>query len=111
MPRSPLASCSNQTLHEPGWQQLIFFRPDAHRSDLLILSRYLGREVAMTQRRLITQYRLPERRYLGPTSMDTEMAFLIANQAQESTYHPVIRASCCPTLAHALYQLTIAILS
>lgn len=32
-------------------------------------------------RRLFTQYALSSRLYLGPTSMDTEMAFLMVNQA------------------------------
>jgi hypothetical protein len=30
----------------------------------------------------LNRYDLPRRRYLGPTSMDTEMAFLMANVAQ-----------------------------
>ncbi|KAK9812920.1 hypothetical protein WJX72_005797 [[Myrmecia] bisecta] len=43
---------------------------------------YFGREVASSKRGLINQYALTRRRYLGPTSMDTEMAFIICNQAQ-----------------------------
>ena len=30
----------------------------------------------------LNRYDLPRRRYLGPTSMDTEMAFLMANIGQ-----------------------------
>ena len=43
---------------------------------------YFGRQVAVTDRSVIHRYALPERAYLGPTSMDTEMAFVICNQAQ-----------------------------
>lgn len=49
---------------------------------------YFGREVAFNNRGVIARYGLPRRRYLGPTSMDTEMAFIICNQVQH-TYHPV----------------------
>ena len=43
---------------------------------------YFCREVAVSRRSIIRQYSLTTRRYLGPTSMDTEMAFLMCNQAQ-----------------------------
>ena len=43
---------------------------------------YFGRQVAVSDRTVISRYALPKRAYLGPTSMDTEMAFLICNQAQ-----------------------------
>ena len=43
---------------------------------------YFCREVAVCKRSIIKQYSLTTRRYLGPTSMDTEMAFLMCNQAQ-----------------------------
>lgn len=43
---------------------------------------YFGREIANTDRSIIHRFGLPRRKYLGPTSMDTEMAFLICNQAQ-----------------------------
>lgn len=43
---------------------------------------YFGREVGVGNRRVISQYALPKRVYLGPTSMDTEMAFLMCNQAE-----------------------------
>ena len=32
-------------------------------------------------RRVLFDYALPKRAYLGPTSMDTEMAFIMCNQA------------------------------
>ncbi|KAK2076934.1 hypothetical protein QBZ16_005162 [Prototheca wickerhamii] len=43
---------------------------------------YFGRQVAVTDRSIIKQYELPARRYLGPTSMEAEMAFLMCNQAR-----------------------------
>ena len=43
---------------------------------------YFGREVGVGNRRVIAQYALPKRVYLGPTSMDTEMAFVMCNQAK-----------------------------
>lgn len=43
---------------------------------------YFGREVACTDRSIIHKYGLPHRKYLGPTSMDTEMAFIMCNQGQ-----------------------------
>ena len=49
---------------------------------------YFTRQVALgSHRNVIQQYCLPQRVYLGPTSMDTEMAFIMCNQAQ---------VSCCP---------------
>ena len=47
---------------------------------------YFGREVARCKsRHVLSRYALPQRCYLGPTSMDTEMAFLMCNQAQART--------------------------
>lgn len=46
---------------------------------------YFGRDIANTDRSIIHRFGLPRRKYLGPTSMDTEMAFLICNQAQVYT--------------------------
>ena len=44
---------------------------------------YFCREVATNSARsTIRPYALQSRRYLGPTSMDTEMAFIMCNQAQ-----------------------------
>ncbi len=44
---------------------------------------YFTRQVALgSHRNVIAQYGLPQRVYLGPTSMDTEMAFIMCNQAQ-----------------------------
>ncbi|KAL4439704.1 hypothetical protein ABPG75_002705 [Micractinium tetrahymenae] len=40
---------------------------------------YFGREVAAGDRSVVSTYDLRRRRYLGPTSMDTEMAFLMCN--------------------------------
>lgn len=41
---------------------------------------FFGREVGAADRKLIPTYQLKSRTYLGPTSMDAEMAFLMANQ-------------------------------
>lgn len=43
---------------------------------------YFGREVAASDRSVIKRYELPSRRYLGPTSMEAEMAFIMCNQAK-----------------------------
>ncbi|KAL2343723.1 hypothetical protein Fmac_005008 [Flemingia macrophylla] len=42
---------------------------------------FFGREVGVADRKLIPTYQLKSRNYLGPTAMDAEMAFLMANQA------------------------------
>lgn len=42
---------------------------------------FFGREVGAADRKLIPTYQLKSRNYLGPTAMDAEMAFLMANQA------------------------------
>ncbi|WVZ23610.1 hypothetical protein V8G54_002154 [Vigna mungo] len=42
---------------------------------------FFGREVGGAVRKLIPTYQLKSRNYLGPTAMDAEMAFLMANQA------------------------------
>uniref|UniRef100_A0A7N0UER8 tRNA (guanine(10)-N(2))-methyltransferase n=1 Tax=Kalanchoe fedtschenkoi TaxID=63787 RepID=A0A7N0UER8_KALFE len=41
---------------------------------------FFGREVGAPDRKLIPTYQLKTRSYLGPTAMDAEMAFLMANQ-------------------------------
>jgi tRNA (guanine10-N2)-methyltransferase len=43
---------------------------------------YFGREVAASERGCVSRYELRRRRYLGPTSMDTEMAFVMCNLGQ-----------------------------
>ncbi|XWS54352.1 hypothetical protein CRYUN_Cryun10bG0082800 [Craigia yunnanensis] len=43
---------------------------------------FFGREIGGADRKLIPTYQLKSRTYLGPTAMDAEMAFLMANQAQ-----------------------------
>lgn len=43
---------------------------------------YFGREVAVSDRSIIKRYELPARRYLGPTSMEAEMAFIMCNMAK-----------------------------
>ncbi|XP_051146506.1 uncharacterized protein LOC127262048 [Andrographis paniculata] len=43
---------------------------------------FFGREVGASDRKILQKYQLKSRRYLGPTAMDAEMAFLMANQAQ-----------------------------
>ncbi|KAK9167111.1 hypothetical protein Scep_002302 [Stephania cephalantha] len=42
---------------------------------------FFGREVGAADRKLLPTYQLKSRKYLGPTAMDAEMAFLMANQA------------------------------
>jgi tRNA (guanine10-N2)-methyltransferase len=42
---------------------------------------FFGREVGGSDRKLIPTYELKSRNYLGPTAMDAEIAFLMANQA------------------------------
>ncbi|KAB1208238.1 hypothetical protein CJ030_MR7G027349 [Morella rubra] len=42
---------------------------------------FFGREVGCADRKLLPTYQLKSRTYLGPTAMDAEMAFLMANQA------------------------------
>lgn len=44
---------------------------------------YFTRQIALgSHRNVIAQYGLPQRVYLGPTSMDTEMAFIMCNQGK-----------------------------
>ncbi|PON56556.1 tRNA guanosine-2'-O-methyltransferase, TRM [Trema orientale] len=45
---------------------------------------FFGREIGGADRKLIPTYQLKSRTYLGPTAMDAEMAFLMANQALAS---------------------------
>lgn len=42
---------------------------------------FFGREIGAADRKLLPTYQLKSRTYLGPTAMDAEMAFLMANQA------------------------------
>lgn len=42
---------------------------------------FFGREIGAADRKLIPTYQLKSRNYLGPTAMDAEVAFLMANQA------------------------------
>ncbi|XP_065850098.1 uncharacterized protein [Euphorbia lathyris] len=42
---------------------------------------FFGREIGGADRKLLPTYQLKSRKYLGPTAMDAEMAFLMANQA------------------------------
>ncbi|KAG1369992.1 tRNA (guanine(10)-N2)-methyltransferase [Cocos nucifera] len=41
---------------------------------------FFGREVGAADRKLLPTYQLKSRKYLGPTAMDAEVAFLMANQ-------------------------------
>lgn len=41
---------------------------------------FFGREVGAADRHLLPTYQLKSRKYIGPTAMDAEMAFLMANQ-------------------------------
>lgn len=40
-----------------------------------------SRQVALSDRSVVTKFQLPKRVYLGPTAMDAEMALIMANQA------------------------------
>ncbi|KAG1669595.1 hypothetical protein FOA52_006368 [Chlamydomonas sp. UWO 241] len=51
---------------------------------------YFGRQVAQSDRSRIGQYTLSQRAYIGPTSMDTEMAFLMANMGKVRPGHLVL---------------------
>lgn len=42
---------------------------------------FFGREIGGADRKLLPTYQLSKRKYLGPTAMDAEIAFLMANQA------------------------------
>lgn len=42
---------------------------------------FFGREIGGADRKLLPTYQLKSRKYLGPTAMDAEVAFLMANQA------------------------------
>lgn len=41
---------------------------------------FFGREIGAADRALLPTYQLKSRVYIGPTAMDAEMAFLMANQ-------------------------------
>jgi len=57
---------------EQGWQGLPNIAPPCY---------YMMREVALTDRRAVGKYDLKQRRFLGPTSMEAEMALIMANMA------------------------------
>ncbi|KAI7836781.1 hypothetical protein COHA_009361 [Chlorella ohadii] len=61
---------------------LIIVRNEVRSLPLLPDRYYFGREVGAADRSPLNTYDLRRRRYLGPTSMDTEMAFLMCNMAQ-----------------------------
>ncbi|XP_065844049.1 tRNA (guanine(10)-N2)-methyltransferase homolog [Oscarella lobularis] len=43
---------------------------------------FFGREISMSSRHLLDSYSIKKRRYIGNTSMDTTLSFLMANQAK-----------------------------
>jgi tRNA (guanine10-N2)-methyltransferase len=43
---------------------------------------YFGREVAISNRSRVDDFSLKQRSYIGPTSMDCEMAFIMANMGK-----------------------------
>lgn len=55
---------------------------------------FFGREIGAADRKLIPTYQLKSRNYLGPTAMDAEVAFLMANQAlvepEKLVYDPFV---------------------
>ena len=63
---------------------------------------YLAREVALSKRSALTPYALPKRLYLGPTSMDHEMAAVICNLAKEWDPCPRLHLCCW---GHALRRV------
>ena len=53
---------------------------------------FFGRQVAAAGRDYLQRYLLPGRRFLGPTSMDAEMAFIMCNHALASGGRPCLLA-------------------
>ena len=43
---------------------------------------YFGREVALSDRSRVEDFSLSKRSYIGPTSMDCEMSFIMANMGK-----------------------------
>eukprot|EP00210_Caulerpa_lentillifera_P001200 g1156.t1 len=43
---------------------------------------YFGRQISVSERSIIERFALRDRPYLGPTSMDTEMSFVMCNHAK-----------------------------
>jgi tRNA (guanine10-N2)-methyltransferase len=43
---------------------------------------YFGRQIGEYDHQIAFQYSLTTRPYIGPTSMDAEMAFIMCNQAK-----------------------------
>ena len=43
---------------------------------------YFGREVAISDRSRVESFALKSRSYIGPTSMDCEVAFIMANMGK-----------------------------
>lgn len=65
---------------------------------------YFTRQVALgSHRNVIAQYSLPQRMYLGPTSMDTEMAFIMCNQGKASRW-PVFHCNPEETICLPSYK-------
>jgi tRNA (guanine10-N2)-methyltransferase len=48
---------------------------------------FFGREIGHGQRHLITQYAVRERHFIGNTSMDAQLSFIMANQAKVSVFN------------------------
>eukprot|EP00798_Chlamydomonas_sp_ICE-L_P004995 gene4995-34779_t len=55
--------------------------PDSAPLPSLPFRMYFAREISVSDRSRVRSYRLNARKYLGPTSMDVEMAFLMCNAA------------------------------
>lgn len=56
---------------------------------------YFGRRIATYDYSHVLHYSLKTRPYTGPTSMDTEMSFIMCNQANVS--------ACCSMLLHSVH--------
>lgn len=52
---------------------------------------FFGRLIGHGQRHLISRYAVRERHFIGSTSMDAQLSFIMANQAKVSCY---VRATC-----------------
>lgn len=57
---------------------------DPNTAPLEPLRIFFGRQIAVGQRHLINKYAVKERHFIGNTSMDAQLAFIMANQAKVS---------------------------
>ncbi|GBP89335.1 tRNA (guanine(10)-N2)-methyltransferase homolog [Eumeta japonica] len=67
-----------------------FYGTDPNNPPDLPYDLFFGRWVAEGQRDLIQQYSLKKRKFIGNTSMDAQLSFLMVNQAQVTPGHLVL---------------------